>query len=270
MKNFFEKIFEDTPHKDKEQQDDYLNNLIDNFFFSHEFIFQHENEKIQLRASPNKKVTLGMLLNRTFDVNQNEVSDMFVISDSLRHEKEEKLITDQNDIWNFDLCSAILYKEDEDIQYRFTENVILVISYRKNYIRKDDKDKSLHNRCNNIIIHLRGIGGGKNSWYILASIMIPEYNLELRTYTTRNIQAQTLSVVFAYDETSPEERIAKYNEIRDEAIQKANNGEDLDLFQGCIIAQMTTMIGHDFYWGNKVLEEHRLGDAIVYFENVYT
>ena len=33
-----------------------------------------------MRANKNEKVTLGMLLNRTFDVRKEEVSDMGIIS----------------------------------------------------------------------------------------------------------------------------------------------------------------------------------------------
>ena len=79
MKKFFSSIFNAHPQvknisKDKEE-DDLIDRLENETYLSNEFRFQHQNEKCQLRATPNEKVTLGVLLNRTFDIRQEEVSD---------------------------------------------------------------------------------------------------------------------------------------------------------------------------------------------------
>ena len=63
MKKFFSSIFNAHPQvknisKDKEE-DDLIDRLENETYLSNEFRFQHQNEKCQLRATPNEKVTLG-------------------------------------------------------------------------------------------------------------------------------------------------------------------------------------------------------------------
>ena len=274
MKKFFSSIFNAHPQvknisKDKEE-DDLIDRLENETYLSNEFRFQHQNEKCQLRATPNEKVTLGVLLNRTFDIRQEEVSDLYIVTDNI-HEKKGMLVVDNNEIWDFDLCNAVLIKQDNgDIGYRFSENVILSISYRKGYVKQEDDDKSISRVNDNIIVYLRGCGAGKETWFIRASIMLPTFSHEGdKTYTRNANQPQTLSVLFAYDHTSPQQRIEEYKAIHDKAIEKFNNGEELDFYEYCIMSQMTLAIGKDFYWGNEVLKENRYWDAIVYLENVY-
>ena len=158
MKKFFSSIFNTSPQvknisKDKEE-DDLVDRLENETYLSNEFRFQHQNEKYQLRATPNEKVTLGVLLNRTFDIRQEEVSDLYIVTDNIR-EKKGRLIVDGNEIWNFDLCNAVLIKHDNgDIGYRFSENVVLSISYRKGYAKQEDNDKSIGRVNDTIIVHL--------------------------------------------------------------------------------------------------------------------
>ena len=59
-----------------------------------------------MRANKNEKVTLGMLLNRTFDVRKEEVSDMGIISNYF--DKQLEIIHDSEEIWNYDLLSVFL------------------------------------------------------------------------------------------------------------------------------------------------------------------
>lgn len=276
MKKLFGSIFgnsskPETISKDKEEEkDDFIDRLKNETYLPNEFRFQHQIEKCQLRAAPNEKVTLGVLLNRTFDIREEEVSDLYVITDNIQ-EKTGTLITEKDKIWNFDLCNAVLVKHDNgDIGYKYSENVTLSISYRKGYASKEDNDKSIGRVNDNIIVHLRGCGGSKDTWFIRASIMLPTFSHEGdKTYTRTGNQPQTLSVLFAYDNTTPEQRIAEYKAVYDRTIEKLNNGKELNFNEYCIASQMIPAIGQDFYWGNEVLKENRYWDAIVYLENVY-
>lgn len=53
-------------------------------FQSNELEFQNQNENLQFRANPDNAVTLGTLLNRTFDVEESELSDLYVVMDGER------------------------------------------------------------------------------------------------------------------------------------------------------------------------------------------
>ena len=158
MKKFFSSIFNAHPQVkniSKDKEDDLIDRLENETYLSNEFRFQHQNEKYQLRATPNEKVTLGVLLNRTFDIRQEEVSDLYIVTDNI-HEKKGILVVDSNEIWSFDLCNAVLIKQDNgDMGYRFSENVILSISYRKGYVKQEDDDKSI---SENFLLWRQGIG----------------------------------------------------------------------------------------------------------------
>ena len=145
MKNILNSLFKKQDHTN----DDYVDTLDFSQYLSNEFKFQHQNPKYQLRANPNDKVTLGLLLNRIFDINQNEVSDLYIIEDNLL-EKTGRLIRDQDIIWNLDLCDTILLKDEHGkIRYRYGENVMLSISYRKHMDGNEDQSIG---RTKNIII----------------------------------------------------------------------------------------------------------------------
>ena len=104
MKKFFSSIFNAHPQVkniSKDKEDDLIDRLENETYLSNEFRFQHQNEKYQLRATPNEKVTLGVLLNRTFDIRQEEVSDLYIVTDNI-HEK--KGISNRTmEIWAIDL-----------------------------------------------------------------------------------------------------------------------------------------------------------------------
>ena len=268
MKNILSNLF-------KKVEDDINDNFVDKTKFnssqyvfhqylSNEFKFQHQNPQYQLRANPNDKVTLGILLNRIFDIRQTEVSDLYIITDNIES-KHGKLIANRKDIWNFDLCDAVLVKEAGTIKYKYSENVILSISYRKH-----DSDQSLGRSNNQIIIHLRGCGGGKDTWFIRASIMIPAFTLEDdKTYIRTQNQPQAFTVLLAYDNTDSAQRIAEYHTAYNNAIKKIKAGEPLGESESWIQHLLIPDIGYNLYWGEKVLQEKRYWDAIVYFENVY-
>ena len=108
MKKFFSSIFNAHPQvknisKDKEE-DDLIDRLENETYLSNEFRFQHQNEKCQLRATPNEKVTLGVLLNRTFDIRQEEVSDLYIVTDNIHEKYLQPIITqyfidNKSEIW---------------------------------------------------------------------------------------------------------------------------------------------------------------------------
>ena len=134
----------------------------------------------------------------------------------------------------------------------------------------EDVDKSISRRDNTIIIHLRGCGAGEDTFFIRASIIVPVFGYENdKVYARTKNQPQVISVVFAYDETPPEQKIAEYEAVYHSAMEKIRKQETLDFDEYCIATQIRTDIGQDFYWGNKALKENRFWDAIVYFENVY-
>jgi hypothetical protein len=268
--NIFGKNKEKSPNQDSFDFD-----LMDKQnWIRGELEFSHQHEKLQMRANANEKVTLGMLLNRTFDVRKEEVSDMYVVSHY--HEKTGTLIRDEDEIWDYDLCSPILWENEVgEMGFKFDENVVLVISYRRDGgHKKNDKDRSISRSSESIIVHLRASTGGDDTFFLCATICLPPFAYEKhKTAVTEyaRLQGKVLSVTYAYDRTPPEQRLAEYTYLREDAIEKATNHKSNELtdLQHYLIQNIIPTIGKDFYWGKKVLKEQRFWDAIIYFENVY-
>ena len=265
LKSLFNKKQEEKPTRDLV---DFLN---DSNYLTSELRFQHQLSNIQMRANKNEKVTPGMLLNRTFDVRKEEVSDMGIISNYF--DKQLEIIHDSEEIWNYDLCKSILNIDEQgEISYKFGENVILAISYRKGGSIETDIDRSLSRNDESIIVHLRGTGAGHGSWFICATILIPSpaYEKE-KTYARDQNKPKALSVLFAYDETDPKDRIAQYNYLKEDAFEKIRQEKynEITEEQTWLLDQLHVNISKDYWWGNKVQKENRFWDAIIYFENVY-
>lgn len=265
LKSLFNKKQEEKTTRDIA---DFLN---DSNYLTSELRFQHQPTDIQMRANKNEKVTLGTLLNRTFDIRKEEVSDMGIISNYF--DKQLEIIHDCDKIWNYDLCEAILnINTQEDISYKHGENVILAISYRKWGASENDVDKSISRSNETIIIHLRGTGAGHNSWFISATILMPSPAYEKdKTYAKDRNSPKILEVSFAYDSSDPKDRITQYNYLKEDALEKIKQGkyDEITEEQTWLLDQLHINISTDYWWGNKVQKENRFWDAIIYFENVY-
>lgn len=245
--------------------------LDDSNYLTNELRFQHQPMELQVRASEDKKVTLGMLLNKTYDVRKEEVSDMGIVSNYF--DKQFELVRDREAIWNYDLCKAILKIDEQGkIGYKHGENVVLTISYRKYGAVDVDMDKSISRSDESIIVHLRGTGGGHDSWFICATILmpVPAYEKD-KTYAINQNKPRVLSVTFAYDKTDPKERIARYNYLKEDAFEKLEQEKynEITEEQEWLLNQLKVNVGQDYWWGNKVFQEKRFWDAIIYFENVF-
>ena len=53
-------------------------------YWSNELEFQHQDEHIQFRANKNDTVTLGLLLDHLFDIQEDEISDLYIITENRR------------------------------------------------------------------------------------------------------------------------------------------------------------------------------------------
>jgi hypothetical protein len=212
-----------------------------------------------MRTNANGKVTLGMLLNRTFDVRKEEVSDMYVVS--RYHEKTGTLVRDEDEIWDYDLCSPVLWKNEVgEMGFKLDENVVLIISYRRDGGHKEnDEDRSTGRSSESIIVHLRASTGGNDTFYICAPVCLPPFAHEKhKTAVTEyaRLQGKVLFVMCACDRTPPEQRLAEYTYLRSDAIEKASNhkSDELTDLQYYLIQNIIPAIGRDFYRGKKVLK----------------
>ena len=241
--------------------------------------FNHQPEEYQMRASPENKVTLGMLLHKALDVREEELSDLYVVSDYQNGVGE--LIKNRKDIWAYDLCSHLIEHTEAGYEYK-DGKVVLIVAYKDPFRdnEDEDKDRSINRRFGTITIHLSKQQGGSlnseiiSSFYICATICMSPMALEKHKYSAGNwekLQPKALSVTFAFDTTTSNQKKAEYEYLHFETIEKIkrNKWEQLTVRESFLCEALIPDIGKDYYWGGKALEEKRFWDAILYFSKVY-
>ena len=165
-------------------------------YLSEELEHQNLNERIQFRASRDHAVILGTMLNRIFDIRKEALLRLYAVY-TQRDGQTGEAIVQPDDIWNFDLCKAMADEKHPEILYN---QVILFVSYALN-----------ETTDNTILIHLKENGGDEQTRFIRASIMrtISTEEGDVSFSATEN-QPETYSLLFAYDLTDPQRRIAEF------------------------------------------------------------
>ena len=248
-----------------------------------ELEFHHQPEEYKMRANPDENITLGRLL-AILDISKEEIGDMYVVSNFLK--MQGQLVQDIEQVWNFDLCTAILDldKENGTNSTKYAEHVILNIWYKRNKNESEmdecfrlDKHKGTNDL---IIVHLRDSGVhtngtmDKENYYICATVCIPPFSYTKQKMAVTDydrLQGYIVSITFAYDKRSSEQKLAEYHYIQDDAIDKikTNRTDELSDIQRYFLDNVRENIGKDFYFGKKAEKEKNYGTAIEYFMNIY-
>lgn len=223
-------------------------------YLSEELEFQNQKEGFQWRASRDHTVILGTMLNRIFDIRKEDLFRLYVVY-MQRDGQIGKEIIQPDTIWNFDLCKAMA---DEEHPGMFYNQVTLCISYAR--METD----------NTVLIHLKENGGDEQIRFIRASIMrtISTEEGDVSFSATRN-QPETCSILFAYDLTDPQKRIAEFEKKVKKVAEKYAKGKELDMDETALIAKIAPEVGWNYSWGHEAFNEKRYWDALLYLENAF-
>ena len=224
-------------------------------YLSEELEHQNLNERIQFRASRDHAVILGTMLNRIFDIRKEDLLRLYAVY-TQRDGQTGEAIVQPNAIWEFDLCKAM---SDEKHPGRFYNQVTLCVSYALN-----------ETTDNTVLIHLKENGGDEQTRFIRASIMrtISTEEGDVSFSATEN-QPETYSLLFAYDLTDPQKRIAEFEKKLDKAAKKYAKGKELDADETALIAKIAPEAGWYYSWGHEAFNEKRYWDALLYLENAF-
>lgn len=224
-------------------------------YLSEELEHQNLNERIQFRASRDHAVILGTMLNRIFDIRKEDLLRLYVVY-TQRDGQTGEAIVQPDDIWNFDLCKAMADEKHPEILYN---QVILFVSYALN-----------ETTDNTILIHLKENGGDEQTRFIRASIMrtISTEEGDVSFSATEN-QPETYSLLFAYDLTDPQKRIAEFEKKLDKAADKYAKGKELNADEKALIAKIAPEAGWYYSWGHEAFNEKRYWDALLCLENAF-
>ncbi len=224
-------------------------------YLSEELEHQNLNKRIQFRASRDHAVILGTMLNRIFDIRKEDLLRLYVVY-TQRDEQTGEAIVQLDAIWNFDLCKAMA---DENRSGMFYNQVTLCVSYTRNGETDDT-----------VLIHLKENGGDEQTRFIRASIMrtISTEEGDVSFSTTEN-QPETCSLLFVYDLTDPQKRIAEFKKKLDKATDKYAKGKELDADETALIAKIVPEAGWYYSWGHEAFNEKHYWDALLYLENAF-
>ena len=224
-------------------------------YLAEELEHQNLNERIQFRASREHAVVLGTVLNRIFDIRKEDLLSLYVVY-TLSDSQTGKEIIQPDAIWNFDLCKAMA---DEEHPEMFYNQVTLCVFYTRN----EETEET-------VLIHLKENGGDEQTRFIRASIMrtLSTEEGDVSFSATQN-QPETCSILFAYDLTDPQRRIADFEKKVEKVAEKYAKGKELDADETALIAKINPEAGWHYSWGHEAFNEKRYWDALLYLENAF-
>ena len=224
-------------------------------YLSEELEHQNLNERIRFRASRDHAVILGSMLNRIFDIRKEDLLSLYVVYTRSDCQIGKEIIQPEA-IWNFDLCKAMA---DDEHPEMFYNHVTLCVSYTRN----EETEQT-------VLIHLKESGGDEQARFIRASIMrtLSTEEGDVSFSATQN-QPETCSILFAYDMTDPQRRIAEFKKKVDKVAEKYANGKELDADETALIAKIAPEAGWNYSWGHEAFNEKRYWDALLYLENAF-
>ena len=224
-------------------------------YLAEELEHQNLNERIQFRASREHAVVLGTVLNRIFDIRKEDLLSLYVVY-TLSDSQTGKEIIQPDAIWNFDLCKAMA---DEEHPEMFYNQVTLCVFYTRN----EETEET-------VLIHLKENGGDEQTRFIRASIMrtLSTEEGDVSFSATQN-QPETCSILFAYDLTDPQRRIAEFEKKVEKVAEKYAKGKELDADETALIAKINPEAGWHYSWGHEAFNEKRYWDALLYLENAF-
>ena len=224
-------------------------------YLAEELEHQNLNERIQFRASREHAVVLGTVLNRIFDIRKEDLLRLYVVY-TLSDSQTGKEIIQPDAIWNFDLCKAMA---DEEHPEMFYNQVTLCVSYTRN----EETEET-------VLIHLKENGGDEQTRFIRAFIMrtLSTEEGDVSFSATQN-QPETCSILFAYDLTDPQRRIAEFEKKVEKVAEKYAKGKELDADETALIAKINPEAGWHYSWGHEAFNEKRYWDALLYLENAF-
>ena len=266
----FKKLFK----KESKKEDIDFDKLNWNIFLENEAKFQHQKHQVK-RASLDDKMTLGYILGNILDVEKKDISKMCVVFRDNSQDIATKVMESIDDIWSYDMFSTVIEPDDEGgWKFQQGQNTVLIIGYMPSQSVLDKPHERLffcHD--NSIIIFLRGLIADGSTWYMRASIMIPNFNTQdddLKTQFSKNAPLTT-SFILAFDGESPEEKKNKFEKIKLSLDEKIRRNEELDEDEKTMLKGITSLktVGRNLGDGQFFLSQERYTDALYPFLEIY-
>lgn len=242
-----------------------LEGVLDHAWIYREHEIYEQKEKGSFRTSRESRITLGEILSHTFNIKEEEISQLCI-----NNEGHITQIEDQPRIWQWDLLSPYLPNEEKTILS--DKHIFYTLLYRDATPNEKYFDKSKFNASGSIMIHTFSAGKYKDSTsYIDVTICAPMFtHTKQIQHKLRQDYIHYKNFSIAYDYKAPSQALAEYKFLKEEVESHPKEKPSrLSEKEWALLQNITEDIGNEFYWGKKAFNECRYLDAILYFENIY-
>lgn len=181
-----------------------------------EFRMQPNFQRFRLDGSA--VFTMGYVLYHTMRIQPDEIKSTTFIS---RLENDHpRVLSDANEVWNFDIISALNYTgEDASLQKYDDREITFIITYAPK--QPDDTERQ---SLSYVFVHLRGETDKEGTKYIRLSVTIPPYFRCLYPETLP-IKSKHWDILFAIDETDPTIKMKEFDYLRADTKEKIEAGQ---------------------------------------------
>ncbi len=217
---------------------------------------KYRNQAFEIRRSTeNNRITLGEIIQLFFPKNTQDFTSLAVIHRQDIGEKtiEERVITDKEEIQQFDLFSCILRRKVDGHYTWGTSNEITLIASTE---------------TENYILTLVSLSGNDAYKYMRVSLLLPDNsaNDDCRTMHSPNLPT-AISFVLSNCENENDDSLEEYDKIEQSYQYKQQNNLELnDLEEEFIRGARESRFFENVSYGDWLYKQQRYYDAYVMYE----
>lgn len=220
-------------------------------FLLREQEISHQPDDWQWHLHETRKLSLGELLTTLYDQDKTVLQKVVVVTDSL-HE-----ISSSDEALALDLSSLLISKSSQGDYVLSHKQATVIVYYGESHA---------------ITLDLRDEGETDYSFYFRITACKPALSIDRETTLNgdRN-DADTCSLLIAFDKQSAEEKRAEFNYMWQDAKDKIEDGKESELTdeQRLICDCTFSNVGYNMYWGKKYSLNKRYYEALLHWENAF-
>lgn len=223
-------------------------------YLARQMEWTHQKDKYRWVTTETERRTLGRLFRTLFENKELRMERLRIVTD------EQKVVTDVQEMDDFDLTEVLIRKEDDGTALFVRETAMLILDAA---VGEEPLQEYL--------IHLRAEDEAEGVLYMRLTFISPQRSVS-PTYS-QSVKAADMdfgiSFLIAYDTKEPHQRQTEFDyqwkEVQ-EAIDQGRRLTEEQIFFGFC---KWPNVGFCLYWGRRFFESRRFYEALAYLENAY-
>ena len=262
VKRYFIEQYRDITGQSKELNTDDIEKLRSEkqreLFLLREQEFSHQENNWKWRLNETKTLTLGQLIEKVFDIQGIEISQLKIVTNRL------DIVTERDDAFKYDILSAVILDENGNISFA-TEEAALIVLYKTGFREKENDSKK-------ITINLKAEGLTDMTLYVRVTCYNEPCSINKDTsLNSAQNSATVYTFLTAFDKSSDNQKMIEFEYMWNDAKEKAESGKMSDLSNEQLLIYNCThpSLGYNLYWGKLYFRDERYYEALLHLENAY-